>query len=258
MKPLVGISCCTKLFGVFGMPNHAASDTYIRATDQVVGAVPVLLPANGDCADIRTLLSRLDGIILTGSRSNVQPSFYCGPAHAEGTPEDIQRDAVTLPLIRAAVATGVPVLAICRGLQEMNVALGGSLHQRLQDLPGRMDHSTPMQPSHKMRTGKAHSVRITPGGWLHRVAGSRELAVNSLHNQGIDRLAPGLVAEAVAPDGTIEAVRVANSRGFAIGVQWHPEYDFETDAVSRRIFEAFGEAVAERLSPALSRASAAD
>ena len=157
MKPLVGISCCTKQFGVFGMPNHAASDTYVRATDLVVGGVPVLLPANGPTADIETLLDRLDGIILTGSRSNVQPTLYDGPPHAEGTHEDPNRDGITLPLIRAAVARGVPLLAICRGFQELNVALGGSLHQRLQDLPDRIDHSTPMQRSAKVRQGKAHS-----------------------------------------------------------------------------------------------------
>jgi putative glutamine amidotransferase len=186
----------------------------------------------------------------------VNPALYNGPPHAEGTPEDDMRDAVTLPLIRAAVAAGVPVLAICRGLQEMNVALGGSLHQRLQDLPDRMDHTTPMQPNPRLRTGKAHSVRITRGGWLHRIAEASEIAVNSLHNQGIDRLAPGLVAEAVAPDGTIEAVRAVVSPGFAAGVQWHPEYDFEADAVSRRIFESFAEAVAAHANPHPQRAQA--
>jgi putative glutamine amidotransferase len=246
MKPLIGISCCVKQFGTNGMLNHAASNTYVRATDHVVGGVAVLLPANGVMADIETLLSRLDGIILTGSRSNVQPTLYDGPPHAEGTPEDAERDGVTLPLIRAAVAAGIPVLAICRGLQEMNVALGGSLHQRLQDIPGRMDHSTPMQPLSRMRTGKAHSLRIVPGSWLHRVAGAVEIGVNSLHNQGIDRLGDTLVADGIAPDGTVEAIH-ARSPGFAVGVQWHPEYDWEHDAVSRRIFETFAEAVRTRL-----------
>jgi putative glutamine amidotransferase len=243
MKPLVGISCCTKFFGSFAMPNHAASDTYIRVTDSVVDAVPVLMPANGGACQIETLLSRLDGIILTGSRSNVHPSLYDGPAHAEGTPEDPARDGVTLPLIRAAIRTGVPVLAICRGFQELNVALGGSLHQRLQDLPGRLDHSTPMQENSRVRTGKAHSLAVTPGSWLHQIAGATAIGVNSLHNQGIDRLAPGLVVEGVAPDGTIEAVRVASAPGFAVGIQWHPEYDFLTDATSRAIFAAFGAAI---------------
>jgi putative glutamine amidotransferase len=247
MKPLVGISCCTKFFGTFGMPNHAASDTYIRATAEVVNAVPILLPANGEACDIPTVLSRLDGIILTGSRSNVHPSFYDGPPHAEGTFEDEARDNMTLPLIRAAIRNGTPLLAICRGMQELNVALGGSLHQRLQDLPDRIDHSTPMQPSSRVRTGKAHAVAVVPGSWLHRVAGATTIAINSLHNQGMDRLAPGLVAEGTAPDGTVEAVRVATAPGFAVGVQWHPEYDWRTDAVSRGILAAFGEAVRARI-----------
>jgi putative glutamine amidotransferase len=257
MKPLVGISCCSKPFGLYGTLNHAASDTYVQVMDDVVGAAPVLLPANGPAADIATLLARLDGIVLTGSRSNVQPCRYNGPAHPEGTPEDANRDAVTLPLVCAAIAAGVPVLAICRGLQELNVALGGSLHQRLQDLPGRLDHSTPLVPSAAVRIGKAHSVSVVAGSFLHRLAQSREIAVNSLHNQGIDRLAPGLVVEGTAPDGTIEAVRVATAGGFAFGIQWHPEYDYERDALSRRIFEAFGRAVAERCNPS-TRAQAAD
>ena len=175
--------------------------------------------------------------------SNVQPSFYGGPSHPDDTPEDTCRDNVTLPLIRGAIARGVPVLAICRGLQEMNVALGGTLHQRLQDLPDRIDHSTPLHPDPRVRTGKAHSVRVLPGGWLHRLTNQAELAVNSLHNQGIDQLAPGLAAEAVAPDGTIEAMRHTRCPALAVGVQWHPEYDFATDPVSRAIFEAFGDAM---------------
>jgi len=236
------------MFGVFGMPNHAASDTYVRACDQIVGAVPILLPANGSAADISTLIQRLDGLILTGSRSNVQPSLYDGPPHLVGTPEDEMRDGVTLPLVRAAVSNGLPLLAICRGLQEMNVALGGSLHQRVQDLPGRMDHSTPMQANPRVRTGKAHAVRVTQGGWLHNLTHLLEIPVNSLHNQAIDRLAPGLVIEATAPDGTIEAVRAITTlegrpAGYAIGVQWHPEYDFHEDAISHRIFEDFAAAV---------------
>ncbi len=243
MKPLIGISCCTKPFGVYGTPNHAASDTYIRAVDQVMGGVPVLIPANGDTADVETLVARLDGIILTGSRSNVQPALYDGPPHADGTPEDTCRDAMTMRLIRAAIAAGRPVFAICRGLQELNVALGGSLHQRLQDLPGRMDHSTPMHPNPKIRTGKAHGVRLVTGSWIHRVAGASIVPVNSLHNQGIDRLAPGLVAEGTAPDGTIEAVRLPTAAALTIGVQWHPEYDFESDAVSRNLFAVFAAAI---------------
>lgn len=258
MKPVVGISCCNKLFGLFGMPSHAASDTYIRATDLVVGAVPVLIPANGEAADVATLLARLDGIMLTGSRSNVHPSRYGGPPHGEGTPEDPARDEVTLPLIRGALAAGLPLLAICRGMQELNVALGGSLHQRLQDLPGRLDHSAPLQPAARVRHAKAHSVRIALGSWLHRLAGAETLAVNSLHHQGVDRLGAGLIVEATAPDGTVEAVRVGRVSGFAVGVQWHPEFDFDTDPISARIFQAFGAAVQARASGISAVGSAAD
>ncbi|MGG5809427.1 gamma-glutamyl-gamma-aminobutyrate hydrolase family protein [Falsiroseomonas sp. CW058] len=251
MRAMVGISCCVKGFGIFATPNHAASDSYVRVSLGPVGGVPVLLPAAGE-ALVPQILPRLDGLLLTGSRSNVHPDHYEGPAHAEGTPEDPQRDSTTLPLIRAAIAAGLPVLAICRGFQELNVALGGSLDQRIQDLPGRLDHSTPSdQKLPRVRTGKAHPVRIAPDAQLARIwaaAGLRfrheAVPVNSLHNQGIARLAPRLIAEAWAPDGTIEAVRVADAPGFALGVQWHPEYDWESDPFSRAIFEAFGAAAA--------------
>jgi putative glutamine amidotransferase len=258
MKPLIGISCCQKAFGRFSMLNHAVSDTYVRAVGELVGGVPMLIPANGSRADIDTLIERLDGIILTGSPSNVEPALYGGDPHPPETPEDHCRDAVTLPLVRSAIALGLPLLGICRGFQEMNVALGGTLYQRLQDLPGRMDHSTPMQPLALIRHAKAHSVRVVPGSWLHRVAQAREIAVNSLHNQGVDQLAPGLVAEGIATDGTIEAFRVTQRAGFAVGVQWHPEYDMETDPVSRRIFTAFGDAVAAYRSGEARLSTAAD
>ena len=149
------------------------------------------------------------------------------------------------------------MLAICRGFQELNVALGGSLDQRIQDLPGRMDHSTPSdQKLPAIRTGKAHVVRLQPGTLLTELAGRTELPVNSLHNQGIARLAPRLVAEGWAPDGTIEAVAVKDAPGFAYGVQWHPEYDWERDALSRALFERFGSAAAEWASRHLHRQAA--
>ncbi|TCZ55276.1 gamma-glutamyl-gamma-aminobutyrate hydrolase family protein [Roseicella aquatilis] len=244
MKPLIGISCCVKAFGIFATPNHAASDTYVRAALGPVGGIPVLLPAAGE-ALAPQILPRLDGLILTGSRSNVCPEHYEGPPHAEGTPEDHDRDATTLPLIRAAIAAGLPLLAICRGFQELNVALGGSLDQRIQDLPGRIDHSTPVdQQLPRLRVAKAHDVRLAPGSLVAQLAGGTEVAVNSLHNQGIARLAPRLVAEGWAPDGTVEAVRVKDAPGFAYGIQWHPEYDWERDVVSRALFERFGAAAA--------------
>ena len=248
MKPLIGISCCSKAFGPYGVENHAASDTYVEVTDRVVLGVPVLIPANGEAVDIETLLSRLDGLILTGSRSNVWPNHYGGFPHIEGTLEDQRRDAVTLPLTRAAIAAGLPVVAICRGFQELNVALGGTLHQRLQDLPDRLDHSSPAHADAHVRHAKAHDVVLVAGGLLHRLAGGSDRArVNSLHDQGIARLSPQLSLEAVAPDGVIEAVRVTRAKGFAVGVQWHPEFDYGTDPLSRAIFVAFGEAVRARM-----------
>jgi putative glutamine amidotransferase len=251
MRPLIGISCCVKGFGTYNIPNHAASDHYIRVVLGPVGGMPVLIPAAGEIA-ASDLLPRLDGLLLTGSRSNVQPTHYEGPPHPEGVLEDHHRDHTTLPLIRSAIAAGIPLFAICRGMQELNVALGGSLDQKIEHMPGRMDHSTPSeQPLHAVRVAKAHAVRIAPRSRLAALLSGLHdpadpLPVNSLHNQGIQRIAPSLVAEAWAPDGTIEAVRVEGARGFALGVQWHPEYDWERDARSRRLFEAFGAACAAR------------
>ena len=247
MRPLIGIPCCMKAFGAFAMPNHAVSDHYIKVVLGPIGGMPVLLPAAGDSVAAE-MLPRLDGLMLTGSRSNVHPDLYAGPPHLEGTPEDCERDSTTLPLIRGALARGLPLLAICRGFQELNVALGGTLNQRVQDLPGRLDHSTPVdQALPRVRTGKAHAVRIARDGALARLWSGLDfdpdaVPVNSLHNQAVRDAAPRLVPEGWAPDGTIEAAHVRDSQGFAVGVQWHPEYDWAGDALSRRLFEAFGAA----------------
>ena len=243
MRPVLGISCCIKSFGPASLPNHAASDFAIRASARYAGAVPILLPALGDAADLEALFRVVDGVLLTGSRSNVTPALYGGPPHEDGTPEDAARDATTLPLIRAAVARGIPVLAICRGVQELNVALGGTLHQKLHALPGRLNHSPRDTDDFAEKMAKAHDVTLTAGGMLHRLAGVQTVMVNSLHDQGIDRLGTGLVVEAVAPDGTIEAVRAVTSPALALGVQWHPEFDCGEDGFSARIFEAFGDAM---------------
>ena len=247
MKPLIGITCCSKSFGPGETPCHAASDSYVEVAGSISLGVPVLIPANGEAACIDTLLRHLDGLILTGSRSNVRPDRYGGPPHRQGTPEDVRRDAVTLPLTLAAIDSGLPLLAICRGLQELNVALGGSLHQRLCDLPGLLSHAAPDSPDIAVRRGKSHDVALAEGGLLRRLArGAAAIRVNSLHHQGIERLAAELTVEATAPDGVIEAVRVTRAAGFALGVQWHPEFDTETDPLSTAIFAAFGDAVRAR------------
>jgi len=255
MRPLIGISCCIKSFGPNTLANHAASDACVRAIEQCADAVPVLLPALGETADIETLLSRLDGILLSGSRSMVAPRHYGGPPLPEDMKEDGARDATTLPLIRAAVARGMPVLAICRGLQELNVALGGTLHQCLKTVPGRFDHSAPQTDNLAAKFAKAHSVKLRPGGMLRRLTDREDIEVNSLHQQCIDRLAPGLTVEAEAPDGTIEAVCWSAGRGFVLGVQWHPEADFSLDPVSHKIFAMFGGAARGAARPEMALAA---
>lgn len=238
--PVIGVAAC-----VLAQRHdfHAAADPYVRAILHC-GGLPVIVPSLGDALDGAALLARLDGLLLTGSPSNVEPLRYGGlPARAE-TPLDPRRDATTLPLARLAVDTGLPLLAICRGHQELNVCLGGTLHQHVHELAGRLDHrSRPDRPVAR-RYAAAHAVELAPGGILSGLAGGAATAmVNSLHGQAIDRLAEGLVAEAHAPDGTIEAVRVAGARGFAIGVQWHPEWLLD-DPLSGGVFHAFAAAAA--------------
>jgi putative glutamine amidotransferase len=225
-------------------------EKYIDAVAAGAGATPVLVPALGSELDLSTLLSACDGLLLTGSASNVEPHHYGGPASSPGTLHDPNRDATTLPLIPRAVAAGLPVLAICRGFQEMNVAYGGTLHQRLHEVPGHLDHRDDETLPLEEQYGPAHEVLLEPGGVLREIAGSERLQVNSLHWQGVRELGDDLRVEARAPDGVIEAFRVADSPGFALGLQWHPEWQFEKNPFSRALFAAFGEASRQRASAA--------
>ena len=264
MKPLIGISCCTKAFGLYGMVNHAASDTYVRAVDGVVGGVPVLVPANGDAADVPTLVARLDGLILTGSRSNVQPSLYGGPAHPADVPEDAKRDAVTLRLIRAAIAAGVPVLADLPGLAGVERgAWAAACTSACRTCRGGW---TTRRRCIRMREGASGQGAFGVVGHAGRLAapgcgGWRIIAVNSLHNQGIDALAPGLVRGGRwRRTARWRPCALPGARALTVGVQWHPEYDFASDAVSWGIFAAFGAAVRGQaaLDPACQTRMAAD
>jgi putative glutamine amidotransferase len=236
--PLIGVSACLRDFG--RGPFHTVSEKYLRAVTTGVGGIPVILPALGEGGDLGALLPRLDGVLLTGSPSNVEPHHYDGASSRPGTLHDPHRDATTLPLIRAAVAAGLPILALCRGHQELNVALGGSLHQNVHELPGKRDHRAPPDLPREQRYAEAHQIRLTPGGFLAGLAGRSELAVNSLHAQAIDRPAPGLAIEAVSPDDVIEAVRLTDAPGFVLGVQWHPEWSIATNPFSAAIFAVFG------------------
>lgn len=244
-RPVIGISACVKTVANEGLPFHAVAAPYVEAASDGAGGLPLLIPALGDSLPPEAILAEIDGLLLSGSKSNVGPALY-GQAEANAPPYDMARDSTTLPLARAALAAGVPMLAICRGIQELNVALGGSLHPRVHAVQGFDDHRS--DPSRDLVTqfGPAHPVALTPGGLLAELAGGTSARVNSLHGQGLDRLAPGLIVEARAPDGLVEAVRVEGARSFALAVQWHPEWDFRSNPLSAAILRAFGAAAAAR------------
>jgi putative glutamine amidotransferase len=239
MKPFILVTSDVK--PIDGYNWHAVIDFYLKAVT-LAGAVPVILPNLGDSHDAGPVLDRFDGLLVTGSRSNVHPSHYgVAPSQAH-EPYDSDRDATTLPLIRAALDHGVPILAICRGIQELNVALGGTLTTEVQELPGRMDHRAPVSDHQDERFALAHDVHFEADADLAAIVGGAKVKVNSLHRQVIDRLADRLIVEAKAEDGTIEAVRVAGAAAFAYGVQWHPEYWAASDKPSNNIFTAFVDA----------------
>jgi putative glutamine amidotransferase len=235
MTLVVGIPACSKMIGI--EPQHATPSRYGRALMEVAGAVPILIPPVGEAQ--LAVLDRIDGLLVSGSPSNVGPALYGDAESLTPDQHDPARDATTLPLIRAALARGLPLLAICRGIQELNVALGGTLHQQVHELAGRQDHrSGPGTLAEKF--GLKHTVRLS--GQLARIVGRDQITVNSLHGQAIDRPAERLAVEAVAEDGTIEAVRVTGAAGFAFGIQWHPEWDTAAHPDRAAIFRAFGEA----------------
>jgi len=235
----LGIPCDRRLLGDF--PFHMAGEKYVEAALDAIGAVPFLIPSMGERLPVDEVLDRLDGLLLTGSPSNVEPSHYDGHASVEGTMHDPARDATTLPLIRRALELRLPILAICRGIQELNVAMGGSLHQKLHWLEGRLDHRSDKTGTAEHRYRPVHKVSLTAGGLLAQMMEVEEIMVNSLHAQGIDRLADGLAIEAVAPDGQIEAV-TATGGGFAVGLQWHPEWQARENPMSMKLFTAFADA----------------
>lgn len=235
MTLIVGVPACSKLIN--GEPQHSTPTRYGNALIGAAGAIPLLLPPIGE--EMLHVLDRLDGLLLSGSPSNVHPELYGVSQSLTPDQHDRFRDGTTLPLAREALRRGMPVLAICRGIQELNVAMGGTLHQQVHRVDGRHDHrSGDGTLDHMFRL--KHTVRVT--GELARIVGAETVMVNSLHEQAIDRVADGLDVEAVAEDGTVEAVRVREAKAFAFGVQFHPEWHWASDGASRAIFEAFGDA----------------
>jgi putative glutamine amidotransferase len=240
-QPLVAVATDVKAFENYTW--HATPQQYLEAAVSAAGVLPVLVPSFGERLDLDALLAAVDGVMITGSKSNVHPSLYGGDASEANGPYDTARDATTLPLIRKAIENGVPLLAICRGIQELNVALGGTLATEIHEREGAIDHRAPASDRQEERFAIRQNVSIKPGSCLAGIFGAGDIKVNSLHRQGLDRLGSRLAVEAVAEDGTGEAVSVRGAPAFAVGVQWHPEYWAGTDATSRRVFEVFGDAV---------------
>lgn len=239
-RPLVIVPACINRIGAHAW--HAAQLKYVDAVAGGAGCMPLILPALGGGTDIEGLLAVADGVMLTGSASNVHASLYGQELLDPELPLDPARDATTLPLIRAVLKRGIPLLAICRGFQEVNVALGGTLHQAVHDVPGMADHREDTALTLDEQYGPAHRVLLEPDGHLAQMMGAAEIHVNSLHGQGIATLAPGLAVEARADDGLVEAYRVAGDTGFALAVQWHPEWRFAQNPDSVKLFRAFGQA----------------
>lgn len=248
MKPLIGLVADVHAGGKH--VSHTVQQKYLHAVAAGANAIALIIPASlpgwPDPTDQAQLLETLDAICLTGALSNVAPSRYNAALADPDSPADPARDAVSLPLIAAAVAAGLPVLGICRGCQEINVALGGTLHQQVHATPGYADHREPPAPTLAEQYAPAHAITLTPGGMLATLSGLASAQVNSLHGQGIATLASALVADAAAPDGLVEAVRGADPRHFLLGVQWHPEWRFEDDPLSVVIFRALGTAARAR------------
>ncbi len=236
-------------------PSHAGGTMNSEAVAEVVGALPMVVPADPRFVSLADLLEVCDGFLFTGGRPNVHPAEY-GEAETEAHGAfDRARDAITLPLIRALVERGQPFLGICRGFQEVNVAMGGTLYPEIRDLPGRMNHRMPPDGTLEEKFALRHKVTFEDGGPFHRLFDAREVMTNTLHGQGIKAPGKRIVVDGHAPDGTPEAIYVDGAPGFTLSVQWHPEYRAAEDPVSRPLFEAFGRAVAdwasERQRPAL-------
>ncbi|MDP1625930.1 gamma-glutamyl-gamma-aminobutyrate hydrolase family protein [Parvibaculum sp.] len=253
-RPIVGIPCDVKMLGPH--PFHAVGEKYLAAVDGGADCQPILLPVPREpfkeAADqLDEIFALCDGIFLTGSHSNVHPENYGGTPPREGVLLDRQRDALTLTLIRHCVERSVPLFAVCRGFQELNVAFGGTLHQHIHEVPSepgfapRFDHRENKDDPLDIQYGPAHDVMLEAGGAFENLLGTRTIEVNSLHGQGVARIADALVAEGRAADGTVEAMRVRGAAAFALGVQWHPEWKYWENPVSQKLFRAFGDAVRE-------------
>ncbi|PIP80064.1 MAG: gamma-glutamyl-gamma-aminobutyrate hydrolase [Gammaproteobacteria bacterium CG22_combo_CG10-13_8_21_14_all_40_8] len=242
--PLIGVVACNQMLGQHNY--NLVGEKYLLAIVNGAGGWPLMLPSLSHQQPIRTLLSCLDGLLLSGSPSNIEPQHYRGEASVKGTLHDPNRDATTLPLICAAIESGLPLLGICRGFQEMNVAFGGTLHQQLYEVEGFIEHRENKKQTLDEQYGFSHEISLVSGGILHDAWKCETAEVNSLHTQGVNQLGDGLRPEAYAPDGLVEAFSVIESTEFALGVQWHPEWKVKQNPFYQSIFKAFGVACQRR------------
>ncbi len=242
-KPVIGVPADRRMLDPH--PFHVVGEKYIAAIRDGADALPFLIPALGDSLDLNAVLDHVDGLLLTGSPSDVEPHHYDGEASEPGSLHDPHRDATNMPLAEKALEAGVPIFAVCRGFQELNVVLGGSLHQKLQEVTGYHRHTENADDALDVQYGPSHPVTLLEGGILRELAGTDTVEVNSLHRQGVARLAGGVTVEAVADDGLIEAFRVDGAKAFALAVQWHPEWQVTENSFSLAIFKAFGNACRE-------------
>ncbi len=245
VKPVVGVPADRRMLG--GHPFHKVGEKYVRAVTECARCIPLGIPVVADQLDVDELVDLFDGILFTGSPSDIEPHRYEGEPSAPGTLHDPHRDEMTLPLAQCALKRGVPVFAICRGFQELNVATGGTLHQRVHEVPGFHRHKENPDDPLDVQYGPSHEVRLVEGGMLHAMVGKASVTVNSLHGQGVAKLGDGLVVEAVADDGLIEAFRVEGAPGFNLAVQWHPEWKAAANDFSLAMFAAFGDACRGRM-----------
>ena len=243
-KPLVAVFADVVVKEDTQRTYHAAGANYIKAIANATSCVPIILPALRESQNYKNVLRKFDGVLLTGSLSNVNPEFYNKDKIVE--PLDIDRDKTVLPMIDFIFEQKIPLLAICRGFQEVNVALGGSLHADIHDVPGRIDHRAPESKDPDVQFGKQHEVYLTSNGKMEKLAGTPTIDVNSLHTQGIDDLAGNLEIEGVAKDETVEAISLKGYDWYFFGVQWHPEYSATTDDFSKKLFKSFSDSVEKK------------
>ena len=247
-KPVVGVIGTSDTMER-RFPIQFVGEKNLRAVCDVAHALPLMFAGLPDVTDIGSLLNAVDGVLLTGARANVHPTFFDVTPNEKHEPYDEYRDQVALEITRACVEKGTPVFGVCRGIQEMNVAFGGTLHPEIRELPGRMNHRAPrlengdVHPDPEVVFADRHEVNFVEGGFFANLYGTEKIHVNSLHGQGIEVPGERVVVEGIAEDSTIEAIRIDGAPGFALGVQWHAEYDPQTNPINRVLFERFGDAL---------------